>query len=390
MFNPRNRRDQAQRRPIRAALGLEALEDRTLLSAAPPTTVLDLNGLSVNPNQYSATDILVRFQTPPGTKDGPVLVSGTTLASPLPLVSGLYEVNLPQGMTVASALAAYKGHAGVLSAEPDYDLTISSVPNDPLLSQQWNVKNTGHSSGTPGADIHAEQAWSVTTGSPRIIVAVLDTGIDYNSPDLYQNIWINQAEIPNSWYTKTSSTSGYNKLVSKSAIKTATPGVITFRDLNNALNKGLVWDNNGDGRIDAGDLLRSVSQGGWMSGSTKDGDTAHRDDLFGWNFVSNTNNPLDDNGHGTHVSGILGATGNNGTGVAGIDWNAQIMPVKFIGSNGQGTVSAFIQALNYSVQHGAKITNNSWEGAPYSQALYDAINNAKSHGQIFVAAAGNE
>ncbi len=192
----------------------------------------------------------------------------------------------------------------------------------------------------------------------------MDTGIDYDSPDLYQNIWINQAEIPNFWYTKSSSTSGYDKIVYKSEIKTATPGVITFADLNNAANKGLVWDNNSDGRIDAGDLLGSVNQGGWMSGSTKDGDTAHPDDLFGWNFVSNTNNPFDDNGHGTNVSGILGATGNNGTGVAGVDWNVQIMPIKFIGSNGEGTVSDFIEGLNYSVQHGAKITNNSWEGRP--------------------------
>ncbi len=83
--------------PSGQPLGLESLEDRTLLNAAPPTTVLDLNGLSVNPNQYSSTDILVRFQTPPGRTDGPALVAGTTLANSLPLVSGLYEVNLPKG-----------------------------------------------------------------------------------------------------------------------------------------------------------------------------------------------------------------------------------------------------------------------------------------------------
>jgi subtilisin family serine protease len=389
MFQPRNRPDRANRRPVRRQLSLEALEDRTLMSASP-TTVLDLNGVSVNPNQYSSTDILVRFQTPPGSTGGPALVAGTTLGAALPLVSDLYQVNLSPGTTVAQALAAYKAESGVISAEPDYDLTVSMVPNDPLLSKQWNLHNTGQTAGTPGADIHAQQAWDVSNGSPNIIVAVMDTGIDYNHPDLYQNIWINQAEIPNSWYTKSSATSGYNKLVYKSQIQTATPGIITFRDLNNPVNRGLVWDNNGDGRIDAGDLLRPVSQGGWQSGSAKDGDTAHRDDLFGWNFVNNTNNPLDDNGHGTNVAGILGATGDNGLGVAGVDWNVQIMPIKFIGSNGNGAISAFIQGLNYAVQHGAKITNNSWEGAPYSQALSDAVNNARLHGQIFVAAAGNE
>jgi subtilisin family serine protease len=368
---------------------VELLEDRTLLSAAP-TTILDLNGVSINPNQYSSTDILVRFQGVPGTPGGPTIVAGTTLGTPLPLVPGLYRVDLAPGVSVAQALAAYQAEPGVLSAEPDYRLTVSMVPNDPLLSQQWNLSNTGQTGGTPGADINAEKAWSVITGSPNVVVAVMDTGIDYDSPDLYQNIWINQAEVPNSWYTRSSPSGGYDKLVFKSQIQTATPGVITFRDLNNPVNAGLVWDNNGDGRIDAGDLLRPVSQGGWQSGSTQDGDTAHPDDLIGWNFVTNTNNPLDDLGHGTNVAGILGATGNNGTGVAGVDWNVPIMPIKFIGSDGSGAVSAFIAGLNYAVQHGAKITNNSWEGAPFNSALHDAILNAQQHGQIFVAAAGNE
>jgi subtilisin family serine protease/subtilisin-like proprotein convertase family protein/methionine-rich copper-binding protein CopC len=387
----KRRRDSRQTPPpTQRPLTVEALEERTLLNAGTSSTVLDLNGLNVNPNQYSSTDILVRFQSTPGSPGGPAIVAGTKLDNPLPLVSGLYQVDLSPGMTVTKALAAYQAEAGVLDAEPDYQLTVSSVPNDPLLSNQWNLNNTGQSGGTPGADIHAQQAWGVTTGSPKVVVAVLDTGIDYNNPDLYQNIWINQAEIPSYWYVKDGS-GKYDIKVNKSEIKTATPGVITFRDLNNPANAKFIDDNNGDGRIDAGDLLRPISQGGWeVTGNTQDGDTAHPDDLFGWNFVSNTNSPLDDNGHGTHVSGILGATGNNGTGVAGVDWNVQIMPLKFIGADGSGTVSDFIQALNYAVQHGAKITNNSWEGAPSSQALYNAINNARTHGQIFVAAAGNE
>jgi subtilisin family serine protease/subtilisin-like proprotein convertase family protein len=388
MFVPRTRRENRLHRPVSQPLVLEALEDRTLLSVTT-TPVLDLNGLTVNTNQYSATDILVRFQVPPGSSGGPALVAGTTLASPLPLVPGLFQVNLSPGMSVPQALAAYRAEPGVLDAEPDYQLRVSTVPNNPLFSQQWNLRNTGQTGGTPGADIHAQEAWNVTTGSPRIVVAVMDTGIDYNSPDLYQNIWINQDEIPDQWYTKSSASSGYDRLVYKWQIRTETPGVITFRDLNNPANRGLVWDNNGDGRIDAGDLLRPISQGGWMNGSTRDGDSAHPDDLFGWNFVSDTNNPLDDNGHGTHVSGILGAAGDSGSGVAGVDWNVQIMPVKFIGSGGSGSISAFIQGLNYAVQHGAKISNNSWEGAPQIQALHDAISNAQAHGQIFVAAAGN-
>ena len=249
------------------------------------------------------------------------------------------------------------------------------MPNDPLLSQQWYLSGNGPNAGTPGANIHAEQAWSVTTGSPGIVIGMMDTGIDYNSPDLYQNIWINQAEIP------------LSRL--KNLADVYHDGYISMRDLNNPINigPGKIEDYNHDGRIDAGDLLtpmvlnskgQDTGMGGWvMPGNTRDGDTAHPNDLIGWNFVSNTNNPMDDSGHGTNVAGILGATGDNGTGVAGVDWNVQLMPVKFLGSNGQGTVSSFIQGLNYAVQHGAKITNNSWEGAPYSAALYDAINNAQ-------------
>jgi serine protease len=382
MLQSRNRQEKRLRRPSRQPLTLELLEDRTLLSTNPPT-ILDLNGLSIDPSKYSLTDILVRFQETPGTPGGPAVAAGTTLGSALPLATGYYQVNLDNGMTVDRALAEYTAEKGVLDAEPDYELTVATVPNDPLLSQQWGLNNTGQSGGTPGADIHAEQAWSVTTSSPNAVVAVLDTGIDYNNPDLAENIWINQADIPDYWYTKSSPSSGYNKIVYKWEIKTATSGVITLRDLNNPVNAGLVWKSDGNSLVDAGDLLRPFTQGGWeQSGKTND--------LIGWNFADGNNNPMDNNGHGTNVAGILGAIGNNGSGVAGVDWNVQIMPVKFMGADGYGSVSHFISALNYAVAHGAKITNNSWEGAPDSPVLYDAFLNAQEHGVISVTAAGNE
>jgi subtilisin family serine protease len=188
-------------------------------------------------------------------------------------------------------------------------------------------------------------------------------------------------------------------------------GLITIADLNARAANGSYPDQgigkitavHGGNTITAADILAPMvtvtingrlydtGRGGWAyAGNTQDGDTAHPNDFIGWNFVTNTNNPMDDFGHGTHVSGTIAAEGNNGTGVAGVDWNVQVMPVKFLDSSGYGSVSNFIQGLDYAVEHGAKISNNSWSGASWSQALYDAVNNARNYGVIVVAAAGND
>lgn len=112
-------------------------------------------------------------------------------------------------------------------------------------------------------------------------------------------------------------------------------------------------------------------------------------DLHGWNFVSSNGNVADDNGHGTHVTGILAATGNNGVGVAGVDWNVQIMPLKVLDANGNGTTASSIAAIYFAVQHGAKVINASWGGDVFSQAMLDALNYANQNGVVFVTAAGN-
>jgi subtilisin family serine protease len=372
-------------RPLncRRHLSLETLEDRTLLSAAPGPT-LDLSGLTVDPTAQDPTSILVRFGA--GVTPAPAL-AGTTIGPALGLVDGLYEVDLSGGVSVGQALAAYQAEPGVLSAEPNYLLHSAWIPNDPSFSSQWDMSNTGQGGGTRGASINAPAAWSVTTGSRRTVVAVMDSGIDYNHPDLYLNIWINQAEIPLSRRANLIDVDG--------------DGLITFRDLNDPRNQGpgKITDVNQDGYIDAGDILapmvrdaqgRDTGAGGWAyPGNTQDGDTAHPNDFVGWNSNANTNNPFDGYGHGTHVAGTIGAVGNNGQGVAGIDWNIQLMPVKFLNDSGFGSIAQFVAGLNYAVAHGAKISSNSWDGAPYSQILYDAIANARAHGQIFVAAAGN-
>jgi subtilisin family serine protease len=114
------------------------------------------------------------------------------------------------------------------------------------------------------------------------------------------------------------------------------------------------------------------------------------DDWSGWDFVNDDNDPFDDNRHGTHVSGTIGATGDNGIGVVGVNWNVKIMALKFLSSAGSGSTADAIASTLYAADHGADVSSNSWGGGPYDQALLDAIEYGASRGMLFVAAAGND
>ena len=113
------------------------------------------------------------------------------------------------------------------------------------------------------------------------------------------------------------------------------------------------------------------------------------DDLYGWDFAYNDNDPSDGNNHGTHVAGTIGARGDNGLGVVGVNWQVKLVGLKFLNNSGSGSTSNAILALQYACDAGIRVSNNSWGGGGYSQALYDAIKAAKSTGHLFVAAAGN-
>jgi subtilisin family serine protease len=173
-------------------------------------------------------------------------------------------------------------------------------------------------------------------------------------------------------------------------------GLITLRDLNSAANASFVSDINKNGRIDAGDLLNDAR---WENGIDEDGN-AYKDDLIGWDFVSNDNDPYDDNGHGTHTAGTIGAMGGNGLGVAGVNWNAQIMGLKFLSSSGSGSTAGAIRALDYYTAAAALDqtrgwnsqfigTNNSWGGGGFSQSMLDSIVRSGRQNTLFIAAAGN-
>ncbi|MEK6748832.1 MAG: S8 family serine peptidase [Pseudomonadota bacterium] len=271
----------------------------------------------------NTTHILVRFanNTSNSARARVLSAAGVPSSNGVSLVPGLTLAAVPPGQTVAQAINTLSQSTSVLYVEPDYVLSANVLVNDTRFSLQWGLHNTAQSGGKVDADIDAPEAWDLQTGAANTVIAVIDTGVDYNHPDLTANIWSNTGEIPGN-------------------------GV----------------DDDGNGYID---------------------------DVRGWNFADNTNNPIDLNNHGTHVAGIIAASGNNATGVTGVNWLAKIMPLRFMDANGSGTTSNAIRALEYAVRNGARISNNSWGGPSPSRALSDAIIAANNAGHLFVTAAGN-
>jgi subtilisin family serine protease/uncharacterized membrane protein YphA (DoxX/SURF4 family) len=217
-----------------------------------------------------------------------------------------------------------------------------------------------------------------TPGPPSAFLDSLEdvAGVLYAEPDFI----VTASDVtPND--SKWSSQWGFRKIQAPLAwettkgSKTIVVGVIDSGvDYNHEDLSGRMWTNPGEipgnGKDDDGN--------GWV------------DDVHGADCRNDDGDPMDDNDHGTHVAGTIGASTNNATGVAGVDWNVKIMALKFIGSDGSGKTSDAVQCIDYAIKMGAHLTNNSWGGAGYSQALYDAIARAKNAGDLFVAAAGNE
>ncbi len=313
--------------------------------SAPPPESVTVDGALVRQKQRAAAthyrpgEVIVKF------RDGE---SATTLASDGAQVMKrfsagrhrLHHVKLRNGLSVEEAITKYGKNPAVEYVEPNYTYQLSDIPNDPQFGQLWGLHNTGQTvrgvTGTPGADIQAAEAWDITTGSSNVIIAVIDTGIAYDHPDLAANMWTNPGETPNDGK-----------------------------------------DNDGNGFID------DVHGYDFFN---DDGEPMDVPLVAGISFGKV--------GHGTSIAGTIAAAGNNGMGVTGVMRSARLMALK-AGDGWEAvgvTTAAFIQATNYAITNGARVINASFGrvGGSCSQFEYDALSAANTAGIMVLVAAGNQ
>ncbi|MGH2715147.1 MAG: S8 family peptidase, partial [Thermoleophilaceae bacterium] len=258
-------------------------------------------------------EIIVRFEAGLNAAERAAIrdEAGTALERALP-VSGMQVVAVSPGQSAVAAERALERESDVLYAEPNATRHVFLRPNDPYFPMLWAMENTGQSVlGVPGssdADTDAADAWDAGVGG-GVVVAVVDTGVDGDHPDLAANAWRNPGE----------SGSG--------------------RESNRV-------DDDRNGRVD---------------------------DWRGWDFVANDSNPADANGHGTHVAGTIGARRGNAVGVAGVADGSRLMALRAFDAQGSGTVADAISAYAYAAAAGAKVVNLSFGSPFASLAERDAI-----------------
>lgn len=264
---------------------------------------------AAEPSTFVPGELLVRFadSTTAAARAEVLDDLDATVSGRLPL-NGLVRVRLAPGTSVPAAAVAFERYPGVRYAQPNHRYQLSATPDDTFFSNLWGLTK-----------IDAPTAWDTRTDSSAVTVAVVDSGIDYNHPDLQLNIWENDDPVD---------------------------GV----------------DNDANGRVD---------------------------DVRGWDFANGDSDPMDDNDHGTHVAGTVGARGNNTAGVTGVNWRVKLMPVKAGDASGGLEESWIIQGFQYACANGAKVINGSFGGyGDLPLGILDAINACP--GALFVFAAGNE
>ena len=281
---------------------------------------------------YVPGQLIVRFRSgvPHRRQDHIVDELGARILRTLDARRGEYLVVLSGGMSVPAAAEQLAKLQEVDFAEPNVLHYINDMPNDeyyggfqnqPTELQRWYFGGIGSDS-----NLNAEAAWNITTGSSNVIIAVIDTGVAMNHPDLAANIWTN-------------------------------PNVV------------------------------------------EDASTGYTNDVHGWDFYNNDNDPNPDLGdgtsgdgdvfHGTFVAGVAAAVSDNHTGVVGASWHSRIMPLKVFTNAGGAPATAIAEAIRYAADHGASVINMSFGSTTPTKLIQTAVNDAHAMGVVMVAAAGN-
>jgi len=307
---------------------------RIMPGASEPGVVFDPNQIDET-RENSAPEVLVKFR--PGVSEDAIAQItarfNDRVEDEIESVAGLAAIDDLDNLEAESIAAEYRALPEVEYAEPSFEISLDHDgggfkhlhPNDARFSEQWGLDNDGRNGGKEGADIGALRAWGATTGDDDIVVAVLDSGVDYTHSDLQNNIWVRPDNIKQ-------------------------------------------YEDRALGSIE---------------------------DVHGYNAIENTGDPMDDNGHGTHCAGIVGAEGGNEIGISGVNWKVRIMPLKFMNASGFGTSKDAIEAINYVIDRkragvNVRVISASWGAKVKSRALEDVIRKAQEAGILFVAASGND
>lgn len=247
------------------------------------------------------------------------------------------EIIFACGSDLEKDLERLKNNPNIEYAEANIRIKLQNA-TDPFLNKSNSWKQ-GYEDLWGHKKLQAEEAWTISQGE-GIKVAVIDTGVDYNHPDIWDNIWVNPA---------------------------------------------LVSDRNADGKINLDDMD--------LNGNKIIDDSEFIKGAIGEDFINygdvNQDSPIDEHGHGTHVAGTIAAVGNNGIGIVGIAPKAQIIPVQIFSANGYSSTSGIFNALIYATSV-ADIANNSWGGWGKSRTIEEAFRIAHEAGLINIVAAGNE
>ena len=319
---------------------------RRVLTVAPPSTAEAPAAEEREGEERDDAEVLVRFK--PGVSQERMEEIAASLndrvEDRIESVEGLAAIDDLDDEEAARVAEEYAALPEVEYAEPNFRIEAepgaagsfgysgrsaatlpAGGPNDPLLGEQWGLVNTGQRNGRASADISAFAAWDKTQGSRKVVVAVLDSGVDYTHADLAGNMWH---------------------------------------------------------RPDDMEMYR-------------DDDLGVIDDYDGFSAVESERDPMDENGHGTHCAGIVGAEGDNNLGIVGVNWYVEIMPLKFMGRGGFGSTKDAIAAINYVIARkrdgvNVRVISASWGSQSRSKALEDVIRKAGEADILFVAAAGND